>query len=84
MLNAHRTMPSLAEILQIEDSPELVELLCPATGLPVWPQVRIAYLRAILSDLVYGVQLTGKSQSRIPVTRACATLARSVATCPKR
>jgi hypothetical protein len=79
VLNSRPHPPTLAEILQIEDDVGIVDVLCPSTGLPVWPQVRLAYLRTILSDLVYGTELTGKSQTRVPAAQAYATLARSAA-----
>ena len=79
MMNNRTDLFSLAEILHIEDDADVVGRLCPSTGLPVWPQIRIAYLRAILSELVYGVELTGKSSTRAPRSRMLVTLMRSFA-----
>jgi hypothetical protein len=44
---------SLSILLQIEDDNELVGLTCPATGLPVWPLIRVAVLRTIMSDWLF-------------------------------
>ena len=43
---------TLAKIIQIEDSEELLSLKCPTTGIPVWSVLRVAFLREILGDLL--------------------------------
>lgn len=45
---------SLNDLLQIEDSPDLLALVCPQTGIPVWSVLRIAFLRRIMGDLLFG------------------------------
>lgn len=44
---------SLSILLQIEDDTELIELTCPATGVPVWPLIRVPVLRTIMSDWLF-------------------------------
>ena len=44
---------SLSTLLQIEDDNELIGIVCPATGLPVWPLIRVPVLRTIMSDWLY-------------------------------
>lgn len=44
---------SLSILLQIEDDNELIGLTCPATGLPVWPLIRVPVLRTIMSDWLF-------------------------------
>jgi hypothetical protein len=44
---------SLSTLLQIEDDKELIGITCPATGLPVWPLIRIRVLRTIMSDWLF-------------------------------
>lgn len=73
------TLPTLHDMLVVEDDPALLEFLCGGTSLPLWPQVRLAMFRMMMSDLLYGNQLTGKSSTPASWGRATATLARSVA-----
>lgn len=70
---------SLRELLIVEDDSAILDFRCDQTGILVWPQIRVAFLRMMLSDLIYGVKLTGKTSATIPVTRAAHTFARSVA-----
>ena len=70
---------SLAELLAIEDDPFVAEVTCTATGLPLWPQVRSVYLRAAISELVYGKAISSASNTKVPARRAFTTLARSAA-----
>lgn len=44
---------SLSILLQIENDNELIALTCPATGLPVWPLIRVPVLRTIMSDWLF-------------------------------
>jgi hypothetical protein len=44
---------TLAEILQIEDSAELLAICCPDTGIPLWTTIRHAFLVLIMGDLLY-------------------------------
>lgn len=44
---------SLSTLLQIEDDNELIGLSCTATGLPVWPLIRVPVLRTIMSDWLF-------------------------------
>lgn len=44
---------SLSILLQIEDDNDLIGLTCPATGLPVWPLIRVPVLRTIMSDWLF-------------------------------
>jgi hypothetical protein len=68
---------SLHDLLVVEDDSRLLAVKCEATGLPLWPQIRTVFLRALMSDLLYGSELTGRSAARVPVLRAASTLARS-------
>lgn len=44
---------SLSTLLQIECDNELIGLTCTATGLPVWPLIRVPVLRTIMSDWLF-------------------------------
>lgn len=44
---------SLSTLLQIENDNELIGLTCTATGLPVWPLIRVPVLRTIMSDWLF-------------------------------
>lgn len=69
---------ALADILRIEDAADLLEITDGATGIALWPQVRVQFLRQILGDLVFTEGAPDMPMRRPPV-RAAATLARSVA-----
>ena len=69
---------TLAQLLVVEDDASLLEFECPQTGLPLWPQIRIAFFRMLISDLLYGTAVTGMTTARIPAGRAALTLGRSV------
>lgn len=44
---------SLSTLLQIEYDNELIGHTCTATGLPVWPLIRVPVLRTIMSDWLF-------------------------------
>jgi hypothetical protein len=68
---------SLQDILAIENDDAILEHICPATDLLLWPLVRIVLIRMIMSDLLYGRSLDG-IQDRPSVSRSgLGTLARS-------
>lgn len=52
-MKIHAMGQSLSLLLQIEDDNELTGLTCPATGLPVWPLIRVPVLRTIMSDWLF-------------------------------
>ena len=68
---------TLAELLQIEDSPELLSLTCRRTGIPVWAVMRIAYLRCIMSDFFGTASFAPTAE--VPLTRATFALGRATA-----
>ena len=72
-------VPSLQEMLVVEDDSDILKFQCARTGLLLWPQVRVAFFRMVMSDLFYGVQLTGKTSAKVSAARALMTLARSMA-----
>lgn len=79
-MTMHET-PNLAlrDLLVIEDDPAILDFRCTATDLPLWPQIRVALFRMLMSDLLYGVRLTGASNAATSRTRAAATMLRSLA-----
>ena len=70
---------SLRDLLVIEDDPALLDFRCSSTELPLWPQIRVALFRMMMSDLLYGVRLTGASNAAKSWTRATTTMLRSLA-----
>jgi hypothetical protein len=70
---------SLRDLLVIEDDPALLDFRCSITELPLWPQIRVALFRMMMSDLLYGVRLTGASNAAKSWTRATTTMLRSLA-----
>lgn len=70
---------ALCDLLVIEDDPALLDFRCGITDLPLWPQIRVVFFRMIMSDLLYGVRLTGKSNTTNSWPRTGATMLRSLA-----
>lgn len=50
---------TLSEILQLEDSEDVLKFKCPDTGIPLWSTIRVPFLRLIIGDLFYGVPIEG-------------------------
>lgn len=69
---------SLRDLLLIEDDPALLDFRCGITELPLWSQIRVALFRMMMSDLLYGVRLTGASNAAKSWTRATTTMLRSL------
>ncbi len=69
----------LRDLLVIEDDPALLDFRCSATELPLWPQIRVALFRMRMSDLFYGVRLTGTSNAAKSWIQATTTMLRSLA-----
>lgn len=57
------SVKSLQPLLAIEDEARLDEFVCTHTGLPLWPLVRVAFLRDILSELLYDTPIAGASSA---------------------
>lgn len=72
------TDATLQQLLIVEDEASLLDFECTVTGLPLWPQIRVAFLRMLISDLLYGTEMTGASTSRVRRGRAAVTMARSI------
>lgn len=74
----HRPGPALAlaDILAVEDTSDILTVRCPDTDVPVWPMVRLAFLRMMMGDLLYSDGTVGFPVSRAP-RRAAAALARA-------
>lgn len=47
------TLPSLEDLLQIENDSAFLQFHCPTTGLLLWPLARNLFLRQLISDLYY-------------------------------
>lgn len=69
---------TLLDLLSIEDAPELLAPHCPQTGIPVWPNIRIAFFRQIMADLLFA---TGSAEPPGPRRswRAAGALGRAAA-----
>jgi hypothetical protein len=48
---------TLRNILQIEDSVEILEICCPDTCIPIWSTIWVPFLRLVVGDLLYGVTI---------------------------
>lgn len=72
---------ALSDILQIENSAEVLAICCPDTGIPLWTTIRSAFLRLVMGDMLYSVPLVGgvgaqRTGSRL---RQLATISRDFA-----
>lgn len=63
----------------MEDDAELLEYRCSQTRLPLWPLIRIAFIRMVMSDLLYGTVVTGASTARISILNAMTSMGGFVA-----
>lgn len=70
---------TLNELLIVEDDSAILDFRCKQTGILFWPLVRLAFFRMMLSDLVYGLKLTGKTSTSVHCVHAVGTLLRSLA-----
>lgn len=70
--------PTMAQLLTIEDTHDLLSLQCSHTELPLWALIRTSFIRQILSKLIYNdTPLTGAS-TRTPVVKIVHSLIRSL------
>lgn len=69
---------SLAELLVVENDAAILEFKCPKTGLLLWPLVRMAFLRMMMSDLLYTTPLVGTANPKRFLFPAVVTLGKSV------
>lgn len=67
------------DMLALEEDGAILDFRCTRTGLVLWPQVRVIVYRMLMSDILFGVELTGKSLERKKPLKAVLTLARSAA-----
>ncbi|MEI6839530.1 MAG: hypothetical protein WCK56_17175, partial [Alcaligenaceae bacterium] len=70
---------TLSDILAIEDDIKILSICCPKTNIPVWPLIRVFYIRLILGDLVFHSKITGMSSAKRNFFRTILTLAKSTA-----
>jgi hypothetical protein len=69
---------SLQDLLTIENDPAILDFRCPQTDLLLWPLIRVALIRVIMSDLLYGTPVDGLDAGRSASLRAATTLLRSI------
>ncbi|WP_148717346.1 hypothetical protein [Chitinolyticbacter meiyuanensis] len=63
---------TLQDLLNIEDEAPLDDFFCPSTGLLLWPLVRVAFFREIISDLVYSTAISSVSNGPSAFQKASA------------
>ncbi len=79
MMGGHNTDAlTMRDMLVIEDDSTVLDFSCAGTGLPLWPQIRVAFFRMLMSDSLYEVGPTGRSNARVSPWRAMGTLLRSM------
>ena len=50
---------TIKELLQVENSSDVLGFVCPDTNIPMWSVIRVPLHRLILGDMLYGVPLLG-------------------------
>jgi hypothetical protein len=68
---------TILDLLYIEDDASILDFRCPQTDLLLWPHIRIALFRMILTDLLYPSVPTGGPYAVVPPARKLTTLGRS-------
>jgi hypothetical protein len=79
LAGASRAHLTFADLLRIEDSTEILDFRCRDTEIPIWPQVRIAFFRMIMADLLFSAAASMDVPMRRDRVRMARTLARSLA-----
>jgi hypothetical protein len=69
---------TLQKLISIEDTPELLAPQCRRTEIPVWPNIRVAFLRKVMADRLFASGSIDPPTERRPL-RAVRAFARSVA-----
>lgn len=67
---------SLRDLLEIENTAEILEFRCPKTGYLLWPMARNFFLRQLISDLYYKQASLLAPVKDIPYSHALAVLPR--------
>ena len=73
-----RRPQTLQDLLLIEDDPSILTYRCSETDLLLWPQIRGPFYRMILSDMLYATPIEGPVGNKVSVSKAIATISRSV------
>lgn len=68
---------TLIDLLAIEDTPEMLAVHCPQTGIPIWPVVRIAFFRQIMADRLFATGSVAPPGDRRASWRAISSLGRA-------
>lgn len=68
LFNAGKGVPAitLSDMLAVEDTPELLAFHCPETRIPVWPNIRAAFYRQIMADLLFATGSIAPPMQRLP------------------
>lgn len=69
----------MSDVLGVEDDAALLAPICPHSGIPLWALLRTAFLRQLLSTLIYNSAPIGIAPTRPSRGAMLRTLARSVA-----
>lgn len=69
---------TLRRILEVENQDWLLDLECEVTAIPVWPQVRIWFIRRIMTDLLYSSAAAFDPPAGWRAPTAATTLGKSV------
>lgn len=71
-------LPSIDQILAVEDSDDLLGFKCPHTGIPAWSTMRNRFLRRVIAQFYYTGSIDAPHDADIPTSRRVISLARYV------
>lgn len=71
-------LPSIDQILAVEDSEDVLGYKCPHTGIPAWSTMRNRFLRRVIAQFYYTGRIDAPHDADIPTSRRVVSLARYV------
>lgn len=71
-------LPSIDQILAVEDSEDVLGYKCPHTGIPAWSTMRNRFLRRVIAQFYYTGRIDAPHDADIPTSRRIISLARYV------
>ncbi len=71
-------LPSIDQILAVEDSDDVLGNKCPHTGIPAWSTMRNRFLRRVIAQFYYTGRIDAPHDADIPTSRRVISLARYV------
>jgi hypothetical protein len=68
---------TIDDLLAVENDASIAGFRCPETDLVLWPQIRIAVFRMIITNILFSSKSTSGPSNSVPFVRKLGTLGRS-------